>query len=201
MRAWIFAVAVASAGARPVHALESDREQPIRVSADTVDVNQKTGASKYRGNVVLIQGTLRIEAAEVLVNTRDNEIVSVSAKGRPLTFQQKLDRTGEQVNASARRMEYHAQRQQVDLYGRVTLRQGADVFNSPVVRYNLATTQLTAEGGKNAERVHSVIQPKRKPAATAATRSPTASPPENAPAAESAIDGSRTAPAPAPPAP
>lgn len=175
MRAHIFWLALAGFGAvDSAHALESDREQPIQVSADTVDVNQKTGVSKYRGKVVLIQGTLRIEAAEVVVNMRDNEIVSVSAKGKPLTFQQKMDRTGEQVNASARRMEYQAQKQQVHLYDRVTFRQGADVFNSPVVHYNLATTQLTAEGGKTPERVHSVIQPKRKAAATPADPAPAA---------------------------
>ena len=202
MRAFIIAVAITGALAYPVHALESDREQPIRVSADTVDVNQKTGTSNYRGNVVLIQGTLRIEAAEVRVNMRDNEIVSVSAKGRPLRFQQKLDKTGEQVNASARRMEYNAQKQQVDLYDRVTFRQGADVFNSPVVHYNLATTQLTAEGGKSAERVHSVIQPKRKAGAAAptaaappaATQSP-ATEAENPPAAEPTSDAAAAAPA------
>ena len=169
MRAPVLSLVLAGVGViHPAHALESDREQPIQVSADTVDVNQKTGVSKYRGKVVLIQGTLRIEAAEVVVNTRDNEIVSVSAKGKPLTFQQKMDRTGEQVNASARRMEYQAQKQQVHLYDRVTFRQGADVFNSPVVHYNLATTQLTAEGGKTSERVHSVIQPKRKAGANSA---------------------------------
>lgn len=193
MRAHAFCLALAGLGAmQPAHALESDREQPIQVSADTVDVNQKTGVSKYRGKVVLIQGTLRIEAAEVLVNTRDNEIVSVSAKGRPLTFQQKLDRTGEQVNASARRMEYHARKQQVDLYDRVTFRQGADVVNSPVVRYNLATTQLTAEGGNTAERVRSVIQPKRKPG-DAASGTPTAAPAKDAsPAATDAAPANPT---------
>lgn len=194
MRAHLLCLALAGLGAAyTAHALESDREQPIRLSADTVEVNQKTGVSKYRGHVVLIQGTLRIEAAEVRVNTRENEIVSVSAKGRPLTFQQKMDRTGELVKASARRMEYHAQRQKVDLYDRVTFRQGADVLNSAVVHYNLATTQLTADGGKGAERVHGVIQPKRKPTAAPATGKAESATPPPAPAKPA---GGRAAPTP-----
>lgn len=176
MRASLLWLLLLGAALPRAHALENDRDQPIRVSADTIDVNQKTGASKYSGNVVLIQGTLRIEAAEVLVNTRDNEIVTVFAKGRPLTFRQKLDRTGEEVRAAARRMEYHAQKQRVDLYDRVTFRQGEDVFISPVVHYDLATTQLTAEGGKDPQRVQSVIQPKRKPAADAKAPTPAATP-------------------------
>ena len=156
----MFAAALVATSAQ---ALRSDREQPIRVSSDTVDVNQKTGVSKYAGNVVLVQGTLRIEANEVLVYFRNNEVDKVFAKGKPLHYRQRIDGHEQEVQASARRLEYYATKHRVDLYDRVAFRQGEDVFQSPVVRYDLNTTQLTAEGGTSPERVHSVITPRSKP--------------------------------------
>ena len=157
----------------PALALRTDREQPIRVSADTVDVNQKSGVSKYSGHVVLVQGTLRIEATEVIVYFREGEIERVAAKGKPLTLRQRLDGQELEVVASARRLEYYAQEQRMALFKRVSFRQGQDEFNSEVLHYNMLTTQLTAEAPQNPERVHSVIHPKKKDAAKPSAETPT----------------------------
>ena len=146
----------------PSVALRSDREQPLRVSADTVDVNQKSGVSKYSGNVVLIQGTLRIEAAEVIVYLKDGEVERVAAKGSPMTLRQRIDGQELEVIATARRLSYYTRQQRVALFDQVSFRQGADEFHSDVLHYNMATTQLTAEAPKNPERVHSVIHPRKK---------------------------------------
>ena len=48
-------LALGSAGA---WALPSDREQPIRVQADTAELDDKQGVAVYRGDVVITQGTL-----------------------------------------------------------------------------------------------------------------------------------------------
>src|SRR6266852_4078026 len=75
-----------------VYALNSDRRQPIKVSADKVDVNQKNGVTRYSGNVKLIQGTLHINADEIVVRYRAGNIETVSATGAPVTLRQRLDR-------------------------------------------------------------------------------------------------------------
>lgn len=162
--------------AAPAQALRSDREQPIRVSSDAVDVNQKTGVSKYAGNVVLVQGTLRIEASEVLVYFRNNEVDKVFAKGKPVRYRQRIDGQPQEVEASALRLEYYAAKHRVDLYDQVAFRQGSDVFQSPVVRYDLVTTQMTAEGRNSPQRVHSIITPRSKPKTGDANGAPAATP-------------------------
>jgi len=132
----------------------------VNVSADKIEVNQKTGRSKYIGNVVLVQGTLRIEANEVTVHLRNGELDKVFANGNPVTFRQLLDGQPEEIHGSALRVQYFALENRVDLFDRVSFRQGEDVFKSPVVHYNLNTTQLIADATEK-QRVHSVIQPKK----------------------------------------
>lgn len=154
----LFAVLLLAAA--PARALTSDREQPVKVSADKIEVNQKTGRSKYTGNVVLTQGTLRIEAQEVIVQLRDGALDKVTASGKPVTFRQKLDGEAQEISGSALRVQYYALENRVDLYDQVAFRQGEDVFRSPVVHYDIGTTRLTADA-RSEERVHSVIQPRK----------------------------------------
>lgn len=152
--------ALALGAATEAYGLASDREQPIKLSADRVDMNQKTGLSKYVGNVVLVQGSLRIEADEVTVRFSGSEIDTVSGKGKPVTFRQRVDNQEEEVFGSALRLQYRAADNRLELYDQVTFRQGEDVFRTPVLRYDLASSKLTALG-KSEDRVHSVIQPRK----------------------------------------
>ena len=43
-------------------ALPSDREQPIKITADSAVRNEQTGETRYEGSVELTQGSLHIEA-------------------------------------------------------------------------------------------------------------------------------------------
>lgn len=44
-----------------------DTSQPVEVSADSLDINQEDGSALFTGNVVVIQGTVRMAAEEVRV--------------------------------------------------------------------------------------------------------------------------------------
>ena len=55
-RAMIFALCLGFVPAA-LWALASDREQPITVEADGVEINDRTGVSVYKGNVVIRQGS------------------------------------------------------------------------------------------------------------------------------------------------
>src|SRR5688500_10549659 len=46
----------------PAHAVKTDADQPINVRARSVDTNEKTGVTVYRGDVVFTQGSIRIQA-------------------------------------------------------------------------------------------------------------------------------------------
>jgi lipopolysaccharide export system protein LptA len=148
-------------GTSAAQALPDDRAQPIHISAKTVDVNQKTGVSSYRGDVVLTQGSLRIEADRIVVQYRGGKVQMVSAFGTPVTFRERPEKQQPEIIGSAARLEYHADQNRIDLYDGVAVRQGEDVLQSNLLHYDLATSSLSAEAGSADERVQTVIQPNR----------------------------------------
>lgn len=150
------------------HALREDRGQPIRISANTVTVDQKAGVTRYQGDVVMQQGSMRIAADRVVIRYSKSEMESLSAFGNPLTFRQRPDNQEQEIKGSAARLQYSAADQVLHLYDSVTLHQGDDVLHSAVLHYDLGNNRLQAEGDPQ-RRVYSVIQP-RKPAAGAQGR-------------------------------
>jgi lipopolysaccharide export system protein LptA len=102
-------------------AAESDRQQPVHLRADRIDIDQKKGLSLYRGHVVFSQGTLRLTAARAEVQNRANALETVTAEGKPVTFRHRPEGQKEYVEGKARRAKYYALAQRLELYGEGTL--------------------------------------------------------------------------------
>jgi len=98
-------------------AADDDRQQPVNLRADRIDIDQKKGLSLYRGHVVFSQGTLRLTAARAAVQNRANLVETVTAEGKPVTFRHRPEGQKEFVEGTASRAEYHALAQRMDLYG------------------------------------------------------------------------------------
>ncbi len=56
---------LSSAGAL---ALPSDRSQPITLLADRATFSERTGVTTYTGNVVIEQGTMKLQADSIVAN-------------------------------------------------------------------------------------------------------------------------------------
>ena len=166
----LLAFALGAAVSLPAYALRADRDKPIKITADSVSVDQKTGVSHYRGNVVLTQGTLRVEADRVTVRYHKGTVDQVSASGRPVTFRERPDDQDRDILGSALRLEYSAASDRIDLFDQVSVQQGDDILRSSVLHYDLAKNSLRAEGLSH-ERVQTTIQPNKPPTA-AGTGSP-----------------------------
>lgn len=69
-------------------ALKSDKDQPIYVEADGVDIDDRKGISTYKGNVELTQGSIVIKADKVIVTQQANQTDLIEAVGNPVTFKQ-----------------------------------------------------------------------------------------------------------------
>ena len=98
-------------------AVENERQQPVNLRADRIDIDQKKGLSLYRGNVVFSQGTLRLTAARAAVQSRASVIETVTAEGKPVTFRHRPEGQKEFVEGKASRAVYHAPAQRLELYG------------------------------------------------------------------------------------
>jgi lipopolysaccharide export system protein LptA len=62
-------------------ALPSDPGQPIEIEAATLVLDQGKGIGTYSGNVVLTQGSIRIEAETLVIYMRDRKLDRLEALG------------------------------------------------------------------------------------------------------------------------
>ncbi len=143
--------------------LARERHEPIHVSADSIEINQRKGVAYYRGHVVFVQGGLRITASRATAHMRNNAIQTVTAEGNPLTIFQSAPAPEQVVRGSAAHMEYNAFKQLLSLYGDVAFEQGSDSLHSGTLHYDIATGTVTAEASSAQDQVHVVIQPTRVP--------------------------------------
>jgi lipopolysaccharide export system protein LptA len=104
----------------PLMALESDRQEPLEVSANSTDGTLGDGITTLRGNVDIRQGTLRITADEAEVNKIDGRVSSVTFRGQPASLEQEIEEQG-LVKAIANVIDYQV------ASGLVTLTGNADV--------------------------------------------------------------------------
>lgn len=143
-------------------ALKSDREQPIQIEADRLDVDESKGISVYRGNVRYVQGTLLLTADElqIFVNQK-REVEKVIAEGNPVTFQQRLDSNQQLVKGRGSHLEYRALEQYVVLSGSAQVTQCGNEFSGALLEYFVAEELVRAAKDKDSgERVQVVIQPR-----------------------------------------
>ena len=128
-----------------------DARQPIEVTSDSLSVDQATGNAIFAGNVIVIQGDLRMAAAEVSVFYGDQDgsqqVDQVIATGGVL-----LTRGADA--AEGNRAEYSVGTAAMLLTGDVLVTQGRTAISGDRLSIDLNTGNGTVEG-----RVRTVLQP------------------------------------------
>lgn len=123
MRLLITATALLALGLPPLaQALKSDKDQPVDLTARSVDADEKTGISIYQDNAVIVRGSLHVRADRIEIVTRDDEIEIARAWGRPIAMRQRPEGKRNDAYAEADRMIYYAKEDRVEMYENVTLR-------------------------------------------------------------------------------
>ncbi len=140
-------------------ALDSDRDQPVHITADKGTFNQQTGVNVYTGNVLIIQGTIRLEADNIVVNLdKTNSLKNATATGKPAKFQQKISADKGIAYGEGNQVFYDAATAQITLTGNAKINQDGSSFNGNTLRYGM--TQGDIEGsGNSQQRVEMVIPP------------------------------------------
>ncbi len=150
-------LAVLCAGAA---ALSNDREQPIQLEADGVEFDEAKNRSVYEGNVIVVQGSLRLEADRVTVQHRERQPARIFAEGTPVHFEQQPDEGGEPVKGRSRQAEYEVDSEEIVLIGDAHLIKGADSFASDRIVYDRVRARIKAgAAAQGSERVHITITP------------------------------------------
>jgi lipopolysaccharide export system protein LptA len=148
---------------------KADRDKPINLEADTMEVDDMAKVSTYTGNVRLTQGTLLILADKLVVRQDKDGFSSATALGNPVSFRQKREGVDEYIEGWANRIEYDGRRDRVELFGNARVRRGQDEVRGSYIAYDARTEFYQVKGGPEAVtetnpkgRVRAVIQPKAK---------------------------------------
>ena len=153
-------------GASPlVHALTTDKDKPIDVVADQVDVDDKTGISTFHGKVHVTRGSLHITGDIVVVHrNKDNEVETIIATGNRAIYRQRPDNKPADVVARALKINYDAIKEIVTLHKKGEIVQDKDTFTGEQLVYYAKADKVSASGGKESSggRVHMTLQPSNK---------------------------------------
>lgn len=145
------AAALAQAGGASVAfgSLKGDPTQPVEVTSDQLNINQTDGTAVFTGNVVVVQGAMRLAAAEVRVfyAPGGKKIDRLNATGGVT-----LTNGGE--TAEAREAVYTIVEGSVVMTGDVLLTQGTSALSGSKLTVDLADGTGMMEG-----RVQTVFVP------------------------------------------
>jgi lipopolysaccharide export system protein LptA len=149
-----------SAGA---FALETDKDQPITIDSNTATYDDTAATSIYTGNVVSIQGSLRVESDKLVVYFKDGDAEKLVFTGNKARFKQTPSEGSEDITGEALTGEYYPKKNLLILIDNATVWQGNGTYSSELIEYDSRNSVVKAgESTSDAKRVHVTLQPKSK---------------------------------------
>ena len=146
-------------------ALPSDRDQPIKITADSAVRNEQTGETRYEGSVELTQGSLHIEADLLTLYQNDGAADGlITATGTPATLQQTPHEGKAPIKAAAHRIAYDQKGDKVTLTENARIEQDGAIVTGATIDYVLSQQRVTANsdqttGQGTGQRVEMIIPP------------------------------------------
>lgn len=156
-------------GAPAAHALKTDREQALNVSASRWNGALKGGVQQLSGAVTIEQGSLKASADDAELHSAAGDsgnIQRVILTGKPATLTQQLDGNEGSVVATAGRIEYSLADGIAQLIGNARVDRAGDRLTASTITYEVESGRMQAAGAEG-QRVQITLQPrpaKPKPA-------------------------------------
>lgn len=116
-------------------------DQQVEVSADSLSINQAAGTAEFTGNVVIIQGDLRLGAPRVTVRYGDGGEVTQAVASGGVTMSDGTDA------AEAQSATYDVTADRLVMEGDVLLTQGPGAVTGGKLTLNLASGTGQMTGG------------------------------------------------------
>ena len=135
-----------------VFALPEDAKQPIEIEADSVVVDETTGLNVFSGNAEVRQGSLLLLAELIQVQTDNEEVVSMIAKGsleKPAKYIQSQENQARFIEATATLITYDVDKGMIFLVGNAHLVQGFDSFSGDRLSYDINSDKVVVKGSED----------------------------------------------------
>ena len=156
------------------HAEKADRDKPIEISADRGNLDQLKGVTVWQGNVIIVQGTLKLNADRATVTQDKQGNQTMQATGRQVMFRQKMDGKNDWIEGQANQLDYNTVTHVAVLTGNARVKRGSDLVIGNVITYNTETElyEVSSGASSNGGRVTAIIQPKPRDTTAPAAKKP-----------------------------
>ncbi len=146
-----------------IWALESDSDQPITIDSNTATYDDTTATSTYTGNVVSIQGSIRVNSDKLVVYFINGDADKLIFTGNKAKFKQTPNPGAEDVTGEALTGEYYPKKNLLIMINQATVWQGNATYSSDLIEYDSKRSIVKAgEKSSDAKRVHVLLKPKQK---------------------------------------
>lgn len=140
-------------------ALETDRQKPLEVNANSTDGTLGDGVTTLRGDVDIRQGTLHITADEAEVVKVDGRVQKVTFRGKPAFLEQDIEKQG-LVQATANNIEYQVATGLVTLSGKADVKHPQYQISGDLLTYDLNIQHFKGNGDNDGNgRIHIRLDP------------------------------------------
>ena len=141
-------------------AAAADKDQPIQIEADSLEVRDDDNISIYSGNVRLEQGSLLLGADRLVIYFNDaSDLELMEMTGNPATFRQ-LNDDNKEMLGQADKLDYYEAKSLLVLQGNARFSSDGDTIESSSIRINTENDHIEAASPESDKRVRMVIQPK-----------------------------------------
>ncbi len=155
--------------------MPADAEQPIHFRADNVEgdlvggglpgarddgaplADSPTRRVIATGSVQIDQGSMRLEADRVVIESDGERIILINAEGDLARYRQQLEPGADFVEARATNIIYHPVDENIELIGRAWLAHESNEFRGEIIKYDMRQGKITAFGENNG--VEMILQP------------------------------------------
>ncbi len=141
---------------------DPDFKKPMQLSGDFLKLNLNNSSGYYKGNFTASQGSLKISGDQINIQQdKNNQLVSISAFGKPLRLSKKIYKTKETISTTSNSLFYDAKNSTITLEGNAMIQSDlGQQIKSAKITYNLINSDFEALANQQ-QRVEILLQPNR----------------------------------------
>lgn len=156
---------------QPVFAERADRNKPIHVEANRLTIDDDQRVQILEGDVLLTQGTLRIQSNKLVITEDAQGFQRGVATGGPkgkAHFRQKREGKTDYVEGEGERIEYDTRTEVAELFQNAWVKSGQDFVKGEYIWYDSVSEKYTANStlpgviNERPGRVRAILQPRNK---------------------------------------
>lgn len=144
----------------PAFALDTEKDAPITIEADSAELDETKGISVYHGNVIVTQGGSVLSADKITIIRDENELGTIEANGSPAHFSQSGKEDFPETHAYGHTITFIRKDNLLKLEKEALLKQKDNLFRGDVIEYDTVKRIVKASGNEEKNtRVQIIVTP------------------------------------------